>query len=419
MKKMTKPFMALLSIGVCAPALSAPFNALSVEGGGGLPGTFGQGFIVTSGGFFDRNQGLGAMINTFHAPLNFFEFDTHPALDSKGPTARAGSATAVFYGDYGALGYNEGSTLLGASSIYGPGTHVGDWLASGLPSTPELAMRGGWAISPPPVPSGFAPNATGGRSTSDGVFVARLTVQSGSQFTGGIDFAIQTSPGMSARGNLVLNGASPTIGGQRYGLRAFLVAQPNITIPTRTTAAGVIGGVNFGVAEVWDIWVVQNPAPLPLFLIAPENAAGNVSPTATFDWSDSDATSYRILIDEDNSFGSPVVDQMIAAPSSQFTPASGVLAGLTMYFWRVEATNPGGTVVSGTQSFTTAAAPPACEGDANGSGAVNFTDLTTILNNWGANYMPGSGPGDSNLDGLVNFADFSSTLNNWGVVCPP
>jgi len=61
---------------------------------------------------------------------------------------------------------------------------------------------------------------------------------------------------------------------------------------------------------------------------------------------------------------------------------------------------------------------PPCPGDANSDGFVNFSDITTILGNFGNDYMPGTGPGDSNNEGIVNFSDVTTTLGNWLAVCP-
>ncbi len=61
---------------------------------------------------------------------------------------------------------------------------------------------------------------------------------------------------------------------------------------------------------------------------------------------------------------------------------------------------------------------PDCAGDADSNGLVNFSDITTVLANWGS---AGSGctiSGDSNADGIVNFSDITSTLAGWGSVCP-
>lgn len=62
--------------------------------------------------------------------------------------------------------------------------------------------------------------------------------------------------------------------------------------------------------------------------------------------------------------------------------------------------------------------PPAeCPGDANGNGTVAFSDVTSILENWGATYPGSTGPGDADHNGAVNFADITKVLENWGLVC--
>ncbi len=57
-------------------------------------------------------------------------------------------------------------------------------------------------------------------------------------------------------------------------------------------------------------------------------------------------------------------------------------------------------------------------GDADGSGNVDFDDITEVLANWGANYAPGTGPGDANASGAVDFDDITEVLANWGATCP-
>lgn len=63
------------------------------------------------------------------------------------------------------------------------------------------------------------------------------------------------------------------------------------------------------------------------------------------------------------------------------------------------------------------AAPPPCDGDANGDGQVTFADITSVLENFGFTY-PMTGPGDANHDGAVNFADITKVLERWGLPCP-
>ncbi len=61
---------------------------------------------------------------------------------------------------------------------------------------------------------------------------------------------------------------------------------------------------------------------------------------------------------------------------------------------------------------------PPCEGDADGSGVVNFGDVLTVLANFGVDYSPNSGLGDADGNSLVNFTDILSVLANFGAVCP-
>ncbi|MBL8746912.1 MAG: endonuclease [Phycisphaerae bacterium] len=61
----------------------------------------------------------------------------------------------------------------------------------------------------------------------------------------------------------------------------------------------------------------------------------------------------------------------------------------------------------------TIAAPPACEGDANGDLLIDFADITTVLANWGH----GAGPGDVNTSGQVDFGDITTVLAHWGDHC--
>jgi lysophospholipase L1-like esterase len=64
-------------------------------------------------------------------------------------------------------------------------------------------------------------------------------------------------------------------------------------------------------------------------------------------------------------------------------------------------------------------APPFCVGDADGDRAVAFSDITAVLANFGAMYIPGTSgsPGDSTGGGTVDFADVTSVLANWGAAC--
>ena len=57
-----------------------------------------------------------------------------------------------------------------------------------------------------------------------------------------------------------------------------------------------------------------------------------------------------------------------------------------------------------------------CEGDADGNGVVNFSDINTVLANWGGG--GGCLPlGDANASGAVDFGDITSVIANWGASC--
>lgn len=60
--------------------------------------------------------------------------------------------------------------------------------------------------------------------------------------------------------------------------------------------------------------------------------------------------------------------------------------------------------------------PPGCFGDADGSGAVDFGDITSVLANWGQS-GPVFRPGDADGSGLVDFGDVTTVLANWGSEC--
>ena len=56
-----------------------------------------------------------------------------------------------------------------------------------------------------------------------------------------------------------------------------------------------------------------------------------------------------------------------------------------------------------------------CDGDTNGDGVINFTDLNTVLSQFGQSGMGLAG--DLNGDGVVNFSDLNEVLSNFGVDC--
>lgn len=277
-------------LALAAGTQAAPFQALSFEAGGGLPGIVGAGITVSGGGFFTAdgagNNVAGGTAASATAG-NEFQFDSHFALDGFGPTARNrsltpannGAMTTAFYGDYGAPGlaaanYDELEgpvfNAAGAAYVQGPGSHVGDPV--GDASNPENMARAGLGVSPPPVSSHFAPNMTGGRSALDGVFIGRFTVQAGASLSGGILFNTvdPTSPTNFFGADLVLGGPAvnfnTTNGVQALSLMAFRIGSVDIQNPSAATADGINVGNPFGLADVYDLWVKVVPTPGTLAL---------------------------------------------------------------------------------------------------------------------------------------------------------
>ena len=94
-------------------------------------------------------------------------------------------------------------------------------------------------------------------------------------------------------------------------------------------------------------------APLPPVLLSPSNLETEVSTTPTLSWSPSSgATSYRVQISTTSSFSSTIFNQIgVTGTSVIVSPA---LSDGTTYYWRVNASNIGGTSNWSTaRSFTT------------------------------------------------------------------
>src|SRR5262249_51389618 len=98
------------------------------------------------------------------------------------------------------------------------------------------------------------------------------------------------------------------------------------------------------------------PPPAAPTLASPANGATGVSTSPTLTWNASaTATSYRVQVATDAGFATIVSDQSVGGTSADVTG----LAPSTVHFWRVNATNAGGTSAWSTVwSFTTAGGSP-------------------------------------------------------------
>jgi hypothetical protein len=123
------------------------------------------------------------------------------------------------------------------------------------------------------------------------------------------------------------------------------------------------------VPNIFFVYELVTFPPLPPTLSSPPNGATDQATTVTLDWNISaGATSYQVQVSTDTSFTQIIVD------TSGLTVDAYVVSGLansTQYWWRVRATNAGGTSNWSTVwSFTTTVAappPPVLVSPGNGS----------------------------------------------------
>jgi hypothetical protein len=147
-----------------------------------------------------------------------------------------------------------------------------------------------------------------------------------------------------------------------------------------------------------------NQMPATPLLILPSNGSTNIFTTTLLDWSDANATSYRVQVSTDSLFGSTVVDQLNVT-SSQYRIDTLVLNHNTKYFWRVNATNNNGTgpwsLVSNFRTITQLPLTPVLTSPANGSVNISVTpllDWETVIN---ANTYRAQIATDSNFSSTV------------------
>jgi hypothetical protein len=127
----------------------------------------------------------------------------------------------------------------------------------------------------------------------------------------------------------------------------------NTTYYWHVSAANSGGSSAYSTA--WNFTTVPPPPAVPV-LATPSNGATGVATNPTLTWNASTgASSYHLQVSTDAGFATTVVDQ------SNITTTSSAVSGLasnTTYYWRVNATNSGGTsAYSSVWSFTTVTLP--------------------------------------------------------------
>ncbi len=217
-----------------------------------------------------------------------------------------------------------------------------------------------------------------------------------SQFGPGLDFS---APGQSifttARG-----GGTSTVNGTSFsspyaaGVAALLFSRNDLLSPADVesilaSTAKDLGAGGFdttfghGLLDAAAALASVGPAGPPgaFTLALPSDGATNVSRLPTLEWIGAPAAqSYRIELDDDPAFASPMVDD--ETPLLELTVPEPALAPNTVYFWRVTAMNNLGMTPSTPASFSfrTISDPPASFNltmPADGATGVGVTPLFT------------------------------------------
>jgi subtilisin family serine protease len=141
------------------------------------------------------------------------------------------------------------------------------------------------------------------------------------------------------------------------------------TLSAGTTYYWYVVAKNAGGSSASSIWSFMTlvPPPAAPVLSAPANGAADVAPSLTLSWNAaSGAISYGVY------FGTSSPPPLVTSTTgTSYTP--GVLAGGTLYYWQVVASNAGGSNGSATWSFTTQTAAPSLVSPVNGAIGVSAT----------------------------------------------
>jgi large repetitive protein len=136
-----------------------------------------------------------------------------------------------------------------------------------------------------------------------------------------------------------------------------------------------VGG-SLAYSSTWSFTTGTAPPATPSLLTPPNGQSGVLTTNVLFDWNSvPGATQYRIQIALSSDFGTTFVNQVTA--NSQYTHTTPAFTNNTVYYWRVNATNSGGTGQwSATWSFSTIQAappPPTLIDPPNGSINISLT----------------------------------------------
>jgi hypothetical protein len=123
-------------------------------------------------------------------------------------------------------------------------------------------------------------------------------------------------------------------------------------------------------------FTVDTSAPSIPSLTSPSNGSTTSDRTPTFDWSASSGspTQYQLLVDDSSSFSSPVVNQTVNSPQTQYTPTSNL--AYDAYYWKVRAKDEAGNW-SNYSSYRTVTVELTCNTPSTPSLTAPSNGLTT------------------------------------------
>ncbi len=263
----------------------------------------------------------------------------------------------------------------------------------GTAASPPLATNtGGATYSPGPLSAGtvyywyvVAKNAGGSNASAMWSFTTQVAAPPAPALSGPANGSI----GVSAT---PLLGWMASSGATSYDVYFGAVASPPLAASTAGTTYSP-GTLSAGTTYYWHVvarnaggsnasatwsFTTQVPPPAAPVLTAPANGAADVAPSLTLSWNaSSGAASYAVY------FGTSSPPPLVTSTTgTSYTP--GALAGGTVYYWQVVATNPGGSNASPDWSFTTQVAAPSLVSPVNGAIGVSATPTLTWSASTGA-----------------------------------
>ncbi len=106
----------------------------------------------------------------------------------------------------------------------------------------------------------------------------------------------------------------------------------------------------------------ESRMPTKPILQSPANGSVTSDNTPTFTWQDCEnEDNYRLLVDDDQNFGSPAIDVILPANTTSYTPTTELPDDV--YYWKVIAVNVAGENESDIWSFEIDTIPPTIDGD--------------------------------------------------------